>query len=54
MDVLDRTATAWAVIDDSYEVVVIASGADAPEFVAEWTDRGFRAVPWATDESSAA
>jgi glycine/D-amino acid oxidase-like deaminating enzyme len=54
MEVLDRTATVWAVVDASYEVVVIASGADAPEFVEEWTERGFRALPLRVDELSAA
>ena len=54
MEVLDRTTTVWAVVDASYEVVVIASGADAPEFVEEWTERGFRALPLRVDELSAA
>lgn len=51
MEVLDRTATAWAVIDESYEVVVIASGADAHEVAAEWTDLGYRVVPLAGESA---
>jgi hypothetical protein len=32
----------WVVLDDDDEVVVIASGRDAPAFVEEWAARGYQ------------
>jgi len=40
----DASSVLWVVLDDDDCVVVIASGADAPAFAAEWAERGARVV----------
>lgn len=44
MDVLDRTAQMWIVLDDAAEVVVMCCGADATEVVKEWASLGYGTV----------
>lgn len=39
-----QTETAWAVLDRDHQVVVILSGADAPEIAAEYREDGFEVV----------
>ena len=46
--------TVWAVLDEAGRVVVMASGADAPEFAAEWAERGARVVELRADSVAAA
>jgi len=54
MPVIEGTSTVWAVLDDADEVVVMASGADAAAFAAEWVERGYRIVELRPDEVVAA
>jgi len=42
--VLEGTTTMWVVLDASSEVVLMCSGADAPEVVEEWAKKGYRVV----------
>jgi hypothetical protein len=44
----------WVVLDPSGDVVMMCSGEDAEEVVADWQDRGFRVVRLASSEVSAA
>jgi len=44
MPVIEGTTTVWAVLDDADQVVVMASGAEAAAFAAEWAERGYRIV----------
>jgi hypothetical protein len=37
-------AVMWAIVDADGRVVVLCSGADAPDFVDEWVHRGYQAV----------
>jgi len=52
--VIDETATLWVVLDQADQVVVIAAGADAAGFAAEWADRGYRIAELRPDEVVAA
>ena len=54
MPVIEGISTVWAVLDDADEVVVMASGADAAAFAAEWVQRGYRIVELRPDEVVAA
>ncbi len=54
MPVLEGTSTVWVVLDQAGEVVVMASGADAREFAAEWAQLGYPVVELAPDEVNAA
>jgi len=40
----EARSTLWVVLDDAGEVMVIAGGADAPAFAAEWAANGARVV----------
>jgi hypothetical protein len=40
----DATSTQWVVLDDDGQVIVIAEGADAAAFAAEWAERGAKVV----------
>ena len=51
---IEETPTLWVVLGNDDEVVVIASGADAAAFAAEWADRGYRIVELRPDEIVAA
>ena len=54
MRVIDGDAAVWVVLDPEGEVVVMASGAGAPEFAASWAERGYRAVELPQSEVTAA
>ncbi|HEY2430453.1 MAG TPA: hypothetical protein VGI06_16045 [Acidimicrobiales bacterium] len=51
---MERTSVMWAVLDASGEVVLLCSGTDAGELVAEWRARGYRIVELSADEVDAA
>ena len=40
----EGTSTLWVVLDDEDRVLVMAAGADAAAFAAEWAERGARVV----------
>jgi hypothetical protein len=46
--------TVWVVLDEAGDVLVMASGADAPEFAAEYAERGTRVVELRADAVAAA
>jgi len=50
----DATSTLWVVLDDDGQVVVMAEGADAAAFAAEWAERGARVVELGSDAFAAA
>ena len=54
MPVIEEESTLWVVLDQADQVVVMASGADAAGFAAEWADRGYRIVALRPDEVVAA
>ena len=47
-------STLWVVLDEDGEVIVIAAGADAPAFAAEWARSGARVVELQVDSVAAA
>ena len=47
-------STFWVVLDEDGEVMVIAAGADAPAFAAEWAQNGARVVELHVDSVAAA
>jgi hypothetical protein len=50
----DGTSTLWVVLDDTGGVVVMAEGADAAAFAADWAARGLRVVELRADQVAAA
>jgi len=55
MSVLESTSVVWVVMDSAgREVVLMCSGADAGEVVAEWEERGCHAVALQHDAGTAA
>jgi hypothetical protein len=40
----EATSMVWAVLNDAGEIIVIAEGADAGAFAAEWAELGARVV----------
>jgi hypothetical protein len=42
----EARSTLWVVLDDDGQVVVMAGGADAAAFAAEWAETGARVVEW--------
>jgi hypothetical protein len=47
-------STVWVVLDDAGDIVVMASGADAPDFAAEYAERGAQVVELRADSVAAA
>jgi len=50
----EGTSTVWVVLDDQDQVLVMASGADAAAFAAEWAEEGRRVVELHGDSVAAA
>ena len=44
MSVVEATATAWVVVNQAAEVVLICSGADAIDVADEWAKKGCTVV----------
>ena len=51
---IEETSTLWVVLDPDDQIVVMAAGADAAAFAAEWADRGYRIAELRPDEFVAA
>jgi hypothetical protein len=52
--VMEKTDVVWAVLDQASEVVLVCWGADAPEVVEEWREKGYHIVELGAAEVDAA